>query len=127
MGIVKAPESGLLSIMRPPPIQSDKILLAFMKVESDCRTNVVNKLGYTGILQIGQEMVDETNRICKIKGNSLRFTLSDALDSTRSVQMWYIFQNFYNPSYDLYKASKLWNPMANKHYLARIKKNISEI
>jgi hypothetical protein len=103
------------------PIKYDKILRAFMEVESNNRTTIVNRLGYAGILQIGSEMIEEVNRVCRISKIMQSFTLTDALDSTKSVEIWYIIQNYYNPSYDVKKASRVWNPLADKRYYQRIK------
>ena len=98
------------------------MLYAFMKVESDFDTDTINKLGYGGILQIGQEMTDEVNRILKLNGFPAKFTLSDRLDSLKSVQEWYIVQHYRNASYDLKRACKIWNPKANKKYYLKIQK-----
>lgn len=102
------------------------MLLAFEYVESNFDCDTINRLGYGGILQIGQQMVDEVNRINGITGNKARFTLSDRLDSTKSVQMWYIVMDYHNASYDLKKATKIWNPKASTKYYDKIKKQIND-
>jgi hypothetical protein len=119
---VKAPNNHVFNIIKPNPKNSDKMLYAFQKTESNFRTDVINKLGYTGILQIGQQMIDETNRICKLTKNPARFTIVDALSRAKSVQMWYIVQGYYNPSYDLKIACRVWNPTASAKYYLRIQK-----
>lgn len=122
--ILTAPPNGVIAIAELKPIHYDSMLDAFMFVESSYRTDVVNSLGYTGILQIGEEMVNEVNRICRIKGIPKSFTLTDRLDSTKSVQMWYIVQSYWNPDYTLKKAAKLWNPLATNNYYKKIKARI---
>ncbi len=102
----------------------DPMLYAFEKVESNFDTDTINRLGYGGILQIGQEMIDEVNRICKIRSINAKFALSDRLDSTKSVQVWYIVQTYWNPSYTLKNACRVWNPLASKKYYNKIKKLI---
>jgi|WetSurMetagenome_2_1015567.scaffolds.fasta_scaffold00157_69 hypothetical protein len=119
----KAPDTTVLYIQESQKIQVfDPILYAFMKVESNFQTDVINSLGYAGILQIGPEMIEETNRICELTGNPKSFTLTDRLDSIKSVQIWYIIQNYYNRAYTLENACKLWNPLAGDWYYNKIKR-----
>lgn len=100
----------------------DPMLNAFMFVESSFDTDTVNKLGYTGILQIGQEMTDEANRINEMSGSPLRFNFPGcALDSLQSVQIWYTVQSYWNKSYSVKRACKVWNPEASNKYYAKIK------
>ena len=98
------------------------MLNAFQFVESSFDTDTINSLGYGGILQIGQEMIDEANRICKLTKNPARFVLIDRVDSTKSVQIWYIVNDYWNPSYDLKIACKVWNPLASNNYYKKIVK-----
>jgi hypothetical protein len=99
----------------------DPILYAFQKVESNFDTDVVNSLGYTGILQEGQEMINEANRINEITGNPKRFTFPEsALDSLESVQVWYVVQRWHNPKYQIKRACHVWNPLASKKYYDKI-------
>jgi len=111
-------------ILQPEPIRYDPILRAFMFVESSFRTDVVNSLGYAGILQIGQKMIDEANRINRLQGNHIEFFISDALDSTKSVAIWYTVQNYKNPAYNARIAARIWNPTASKKYYQKIKANL---
>jgi len=115
-----APGRAEMCIAESKSITYDPILFAFMEAESNFRTDVVNHLGYTGILQIGQEMITDANRIQK---NHV-FTLSDALDSTKSVQIWYIMQNHYNRSYTLKNACRIWNSTASEKYIEKIQRII---
>lgn len=115
-----APGRAELCVPAQKPITYDPILFAFIHVESNNRHDVVNHLGYTGILQIGQEMIDEVNRIQKDQV----FTISDALDSTKSVRVWYCIQSYKNPSYDLKTACRVWNPTASEKYYEKIQKII---
>lgn len=122
---LKAPDNQGLIIIRSEPVKVfDPMLYAFQKVESNFDTDTINRLGYGGILQIGQEMIDEANRICRIEGINQSFTLTDRLDSTKSVQVWYIVQNYWNPYYTLRKACHVWNPLASVRYYQKIKANL---
>ena len=90
--------------------EKDKILEAIMEKESNFNTKAVNKKeNAVGILQIRPIMVREVNKILKNKGDSVSYSLADRLDSTKSVQMYYIFQKTRNPEYDPQIACYLWN------------------
>jgi hypothetical protein len=118
----------VLYVEKPEMIKPfDPMLYAFEKIESDFNTDTINSLGYGGILQIGQEMTNEVNRILKLQGFPARFVLSDRLDSLKATQMWYIVQHYHNPANDLRKACKIWNPKANKYYFLKIKKEMTKI
>jgi hypothetical protein len=93
----------------------DPMLYSFMKIESNFRTDVINWLGYGGILQLGQEMINDANRIAHTN-----YILEDRMDSCKSVEIWYIIQNHYNPHYTLTKACKVWNPTASSAYRKKI-------
>lgn len=127
--VAACPPPKVLIILKDDPIyRFDPILWAFQKVESNFDTEVVNSLGYTGILQEGQEMINEANRICRIRGIKKHFTFPDsALDSLQSVQIWYVVQNFHNPKYQLKRATKIWNSRASERYYQKIKREISGI
>lgn len=125
--ILSAPSFKGAVILQPEEIRVfDPMLKAFMMIESSFRTDVVNSLGYTGILQEGPEMIAEANRICLIRGIPERFTFPEsALDSLQSVKIWYIVQTYWNPGYELKRACKIWNPLASKNYYAKIKKQLN--
>jgi hypothetical protein len=100
----------------------DPILYAFQSIESSFRPDVINHLGYAGILQEGPEMIAEANRICKLRVRPERFTYPEsALDPVQAVKIWYIVQGYWNPSYGIKKACKIWNPKASGKYYAKIK------
>jgi len=123
---LSAPPYPVVYIERAKVIQVfDPMLYAFQKVESNFRTNVVNHLGYTGILQEGPEMIAEANRICVITGNPQRFSFPEsALDSLQSVHIWYIVQGYWNPQYTLKQACHTWNPLASINYYNKIKNTL---
>jgi hypothetical protein len=120
---LSAPSSQCLYIEKSTQIKTiDLKLLAFYKVESDFRTKVINSLGYRGILQEGQEIVNEANKINARNGNSIRYTINDCLDSAKATSIWYIIQGYWNQEYNLRKAAKIWNPLASPEYYRRILK-----
>jgi hypothetical protein len=105
----------------------DPILYAFMSVESSFDKDTVNSCNAGGILQIRPEMIDEVNRILRLRKIALKYVLDDRLDSAKSVQIWNIVQGYWNPGYNLRQAAKIWNPLANSEYLKRIKKVLNTI
>ena len=119
-----APEAKNIFIEKSDKIKYDPILFAFEKVESNFNTSIINRLGYSGLLQIGPEMIKDVNRICRKQRIIQSFTLTDTLDSTKSVSIWYIIQNYYNRSYSVKIACKVWNPTASKKYYQKIKKEL---
>jgi len=123
---LKAPEYKTIPIPEGEVIKPfDPVLYSFCKVESNFDTDTINKLGYTGLLQIGQEMTDEANRINEMSGNPLRFTFPGcALDSLQSVQIWYTVQSYWNKSYNVKRAAYIWNPKSSINYYLKIKKEI---
>lgn len=122
--VLTAPPNHVLAIVAGEKIQPfDPMLYSFQSVESSFRTDVVNYLGYSGILQEGPEMIAEANRINEMKGNPIRFTFPEsALDSLQAVQIWYIVQDYWNPRYELRRAAKIWNPLSSVKYYNKIKK-----
>lgn len=116
-----APTAKSLIVEMPEKINFDPILRAFMKVESNFRPDVINSLGYYGILQIGPEMINDANRICKLKGKMPSVSYTICPDSTKSVQIWYIIQNHYNAGNDLLRACRIWNSKGGKKYYQLIK------
>lgn len=101
-----------------------KLIKAISIVESNENPNVVSKdCIYVGFLQISKVVVDDCNRICKIK----KYNYDHRYDKDKSIEMFMIMQKYYNPSMDLIKAIRIWNegPSYNKNikttpYLTKI-------
>ena len=120
--VCSAPDTNVLYIQEAEIIKPfDPMLHSFIKIESNFNDTVINWLGYGGCLQIGQEMVDEVNRICIKDGNPKRYVLDDRLNRELSIEMWYIVQEYRNPTYDLKLAAKIWNPLSSIRYYNKIK------
>jgi hypothetical protein len=116
-----APDAKILYIQKLDPLKSiDKILLAFELTESNLNETAVNSLGYAGILQEGQQIIDDANRINELNGNPYRFELSDRLNQRKAVWIWYIIQNHYNPKYRISTACFLWNYLGGEVYYKRV-------
>lgn len=82
----------------------NKLLKAIIKIESNGKTNAKNGI-CAGILQITPHIVNECNKIQK----QYHFTLKDRFDKNKSIQMFNIYQNKYNPSGDIETAIRIWN------------------
>jgi hypothetical protein len=116
-----APDAKTLYIQKLDPLKSiDKILLAFELTESNMNESVINSLGYAGILQEGQQIIDDANRINELNGNPYRFELSDRLNQRKAVWIWYTIQNHYNPKYRISTACFLWNYLGGEIYYQRV-------
>ena len=108
-------------------------------VESKGNATARSKDGSLGIVQILPVMVKEVNRICKMKGYDKTFTLQDRLNPEKSEEMFWIFQNFYNPNIDwetitmsdMEIIARKWNggpnghkKRATKHYWKKVSKMV---
>jgi hypothetical protein len=106
-------------------------------VESKGNATARSKDGSLGIVQILPVMVKEVNRICKIKNIDKHFTLQDRLNPDKSEQMFWIYQNFYNPKLnwetitmtEMEILARKWNGGPNghtkgatKHYWKKVSK-----
>jgi len=107
------PTSKAITIFEAQPLyihnMQDPILRAFVMQESGFKENVVNPVsGARGVLQILPVMIKEVNRICKKLCIDKHYTWKDAFNAQKSIEIWYIVQNYHNPSYDLQKACRIW-------------------
>lgn len=106
------------------------LISSIMWVESTNNPNARSKDGSVGIVQIKPVMVSEVNRICRIKGIDKSFTLSDRLNVKKSKEMFWIYQDFYNPEVkwdnltkeDLEVMARKWNGGPNGHKKTATKK-----
>ena len=104
-------------------IMKDVLYSSIVWVESKGNANAKSKDGSVGIIQIKPVMVKEVNRICKIKGIDKKFTLADRKNPNKSEEMFWIYQEFYNPDIkrdslskeDLELMARKWNGGPNGH------------
>ena len=101
---------GLESVAQSTPTENrwDNLIKAISAVESKGNTRAVSGK-HVGILQISPIVVDECNRINKLKKNVKRYTYGDRYSKEKSIEMFWIIQNFYNKERNLEKAIRLWN------------------
>lgn len=76
---------------------------ALIWVESKGDSKAVGSKDDVGVLQITPILVEDCNRILKCE----TFTLEDRLDSLKSVEMFNIIQDHYNPHHDYHWALKI--------------------
>ena len=96
---------------------------ALIWVESRGESNAIGSKNDVGVLQITPILVEDCNRILKNEG----FTLEDRLDSLKSVEMFNIIQDHYNPQHDYHLALKIWNGHAPLSYHRKVMDKFNEI
>ena len=96
---------------------------ALVWVESKGDSRAIGSKDDTGVLQITPILLQDCNRILKTE----RFTLEDRLDSLKSVEMFNIIQDHYNPQRDYHLALKIWNGKAPLSYHRKVMDKFNEI
>lgn len=89
-------------------VNYNRLITAIGTVESGLNDNTRSGV-HAGFLQISKVCVTECNRINKLKGVSTRYTLQDRFNHQKSIEMFWIIQNFYNPKLDIDYMVLLWN------------------
>jgi len=108
---VSAPSNGFLTIISPNPIvytfSPQNWLDAIIWVESGNKGVGAynrNEPQAKGKLQIWPILVRDVNRILGYK----KYTLNDRLNSKKSEEMFWIYQNYYNPEMNFEKMTRIW-------------------
>lgn len=115
-----------LYIGKPPPMKDQTLLHAIIQVESGGNPHQINwKENAIGLLQIRPVMIEEVNRISLLTGRAERFQLEDAFDSLKSIQIYWIVQEYWNPTNDLRKGTLVWNGRGKTNtYWKKIQKHL---
>ena len=96
-------------------LKKDPVLKAIAFVESSYNIRAFNNNdGGTGLLQITPIMVYDINRINRLKGVSTVYTLEDRFDPYKSIEMYYIFNDYYNHFYPE-EIARAWNSRPKWH------------
>jgi hypothetical protein len=121
-------------------VMKDVLYSSIVWVESKGNANAKSRDGSVGIVQIKPVMVKEVNRICKIKGLGKKFTLADRKNPRKSEEMFWIYQEFYNPDInwdtitrkDMETLARRWNggpngdrKRATKKYWRKVSKRFN--
>lgn len=122
---VNAPEQKLYEIERLPieqikiehkaeikPIVRDleDLIEAMVWVESKGDPKAFAKReDAAGVLQIRPIMVNEVNRILNIKKDDRFYTLDDRWNETKSIEMFYVFVDYYHKDSSYEEIARCWN------------------
>ena len=103
-----------------------RLITAIATVESKLNEKAVSS-DCVGYLQIRPVLVRECNVILKALKQDKRYTLNDKYSKEKSIEMFYLIQSKYNPSFDIVRALCIWNagPFSKRiprAYVARIMK-----
>lgn len=85
---------------------------AIMLKESGGDSLAIGRCNDVGILQITPIMVKDANRILGAE----KYTLKDRTSVSKSIEIFNIIQDHYNPDHDFHLALKIWNPKAPISY-----------
>ena len=102
----------------------NKLIEAIIWRESRVNDNSVNhKSNAVGCLQITPIYLKQCN---KIAGHE-KYKLSDRYSRSKSIEMFNLYQSYFNPEKDLHLAIKLHNPRANYSYHRDIEKKYKDL
>lgn len=93
-----------LNIKLKKYIDFDKLIKSIIIVESNDGLYTLNG-DQIGHMQIRPILVKDVN---KIIGED-RYTHDDAWDKDKSIEMFLIYQSYYNPDMDIEKGARIWN------------------
>lgn len=100
-------------IVEPPALDTWPVFIeALIHVESRGDSTAVGTKNDVGVLQITPIMINDANRIL---GDN-RYTLGDRIDRDKSIEIFNIIQDHYNPDHDMHFALKIWNSKAPVSY-----------
>lgn len=91
-------------------------IMALIEVECERDPNAKSSKNAIGPLQITKIYVSEVNRLY-----NTNFKFEDAWDLDKSLEMFILMNDYYNPNKDIDKAIQIHNPNAGQWYAKRIK------
>ena len=86
----------------------NRLITAIATVESELNEKAVSG-DCAGYLQIRPILVKECNEILKKKNSKKRYSLSDRFSKKKSIAMFYLIQEKFNPSHNVERALWVWN------------------
>jgi hypothetical protein len=113
-------KDSLCNYNEPKPTEWELFIQALIYVESRGNSKAVGKGDCVGILQITPIYVKECNRLLKTE----KYTNENRFDSLKSLEMFGIIQNYYNPNKDIDRAIYYHNKTAPISYSDKIKNRI---
>ena len=123
-------------IVKEKIVNNPNLVEALIQVESNGKEKAIGdtNLGEpsVGVLQIRPIMVEEVNRILKIKKKNKRFNLKDRFSKLKSIEMFKIWKNHYHKNSTDEKIARCWNggPLGWKskstlRYWSKVKKQLN--
>ena len=100
-------------------------------VESNNNPKAIGGGGSVGLLQITPVLVKDCNKILEKQKSAKRYTLKDRLSAQKSIEMFILIQEYYNPQHNVEKAIRLWNGGPNysvkgtQGYYKKVKKHLT--
>ena len=86
----------------------NRLITAIATVESELNETAVSG-DCVGYLQIRPLLVKECNNILKKKNSKKHYSLSDRFSKKKSIEMFYLIQEKFNPSHNVERALWVWN------------------
>lgn len=104
-----------------------RLITAIATIESKLNEKAVSR-DCVGYLQIRPCVVQECNNILKQQKSNKRYKLNDRFSKKKSIEMFYLIQNKFNPTSNIKKAICIWNagPYSKKKPLGYIRKVMDE-
>lgn len=91
-------------------VDSMKLINALIMVESSSNDSAFClKENAAGCLQIRPVMVNEVNRILHLKGSNVSYDLNDRWKRDKSIEMFWVFSEFYTKEWNQEFISRRWN------------------
>ena len=97
-------------------------VMALVEVECERNPNAKSNKNAIGPFQITEVYVAEVNRLY-----NTNFIFEDAWDLNKSIKMFELMNDYYNPNRDIDKAIQIHNPGAGSWYAKRIKERMKLI
>lgn len=97
-------------------------VMALIEVECERNPNVKSNKNAIGPFQITEVYVSEVNRLY-----NTNFIFEDAWNLNKSIKMFELMNDYYNPNRDINKAIQIHNPGAGSWYAKRIKERMKLI
>ena len=97
-----------------------QLIMAIAFTESRFTTDALGTAGDTGILQLREIYVKEVNRLYRTE-----YTIQDAYDPEKSLEIFSLMQKYYNPDRDLATGIRYHNK--SPYYATTVKQNMELI
>lgn len=124
-GAAAEQEQQAAHIHEPTTVLSswDILTLAIIETESQYDSMAIGRDGKDrGVLQLRPIYITDANRIIGIE----TYSEYDAFSVQKSIEMFNIIQDHYNPQHDIERAITLHNPRGGNYYHTKVMRNYSK-